>query len=359
MKVEVNEDGRVVQRIEARQAKVKGVIIEIEGNKVTIESERGREVTVTATDLTRIKLEDDFPGTLADLQVGAEVQVKYDPDSLVAFKFDAEEEEAEIEGVIVEVDGDEVTIETERGRRLTLAVGDRIRIELEDDIPGARADLQVGAEVEAKFDPFTRTAYKIEVDDEAEDEVKQSAQDFAADCNDDGTVSVDRDLEIKGGSGTITSTCVVTIAEGKKLKIVEAILQSGSGSLNMQGGKKTELNIDESTIDLGTGELRFTSEDDSVLVVQESTLRGDPVDLGAAQASPEDRGQLQVSDSVITSTTSNVVLRASEDSGKGQAQVSGSDLNAGGDISIATGEDGQTEVSANTLTAGGSITITA
>ena len=82
VKVEVNEDGRVVQRIEARQAKVKGVIIEIEGNKVTIESERGREVTVTATDLTRIKLEDDFPGTLADLQVGAEVQVKYDPDSL-------------------------------------------------------------------------------------------------------------------------------------------------------------------------------------------------------------------------------------------------------------------------------------
>ena len=154
---------------------------------------------------------------------------------------------------------------------------------MEDDIPGARADLQVGAEVEAKFDPFTRTTYKIEVDDEAEDEVKQSAQDFAADCNDDGTVSVDRDLEIKGGSGTITSTCVVTIAEGKKLKIVEAILQSGSGSLNIQGGKKTELNIDESTIDLGTGELRFTSEDDSVLVVQESTLRGDPVDLGAAQ----------------------------------------------------------------------------
>ena len=86
VKVEVNEDGRVVQRIEARQAKVKGVIIEIEGNKVTIESERGREVT--ATDLTRIKLEDDFPGTLADLQVGAEVQVKYDPDTLVVSRDD-------------------------------------------------------------------------------------------------------------------------------------------------------------------------------------------------------------------------------------------------------------------------------
>ena len=166
VEVEVDEERRVAHRIKARQAKVEGVIVDIEGDEVTLESDRGRRVTVRVTDRTRIKLDDDFPGTLADLQVGAEVEVKFDPDSGVAFKIDAEEEEAEIEGVVVEVSGDEVTIETERGRKLTLVVGDRTRIELEDDFPGTIADLQVGAEVEVKFDPFTRTAFKIEVKEE-------------------------------------------------------------------------------------------------------------------------------------------------------------------------------------------------
>ena len=131
--------------------------------------ERGRRVTVRVAGNTIIKLEDNLVGTLPDLQVGAEVEVKFDPDSKIAFKINAEEEEAEIEGVVVEVSGDEVTIETERGRKLTLVVGDRTRIELEEDFPGTLSDLQVGTKVEAKFDPFTRTAFKIEVE---EDEVE-------------------------------------------------------------------------------------------------------------------------------------------------------------------------------------------
>ena len=46
---------------------MEGVIVEIEGDEVTLESETGRRVTVRVTDRTRIKLEEDFPGTLADL----------------------------------------------------------------------------------------------------------------------------------------------------------------------------------------------------------------------------------------------------------------------------------------------------
>lgn len=165
VEVEVNDDGQVAQHIKARLAKVEGVIVGIEGNEVTVESERGRRVTVLVTDRTRIELEEDFPGTLADLRVGAEVEVKFDPESRVAFKVDTEEEEAEIEGIIVQIDGNEVTIETERGHRRTLIVGDQTRIELEDDFPGIMADLQVGIEVEANFDPFTRLAFKIEVEE--------------------------------------------------------------------------------------------------------------------------------------------------------------------------------------------------
>jgi ribosome maturation factor RimP len=170
VELEVTDEGQVVQRIEARQAKVEGFIVGIEGDKVTVESERGRSLTVTVTSQTRIRLEDDFPGTLANLVVGQEVKIKYDPTSLVALRVDSEEEEAEIEGVVVEVGDNQVTIETDRGRRLTLIVGSRTRIELDDDLPGTFADLQVGQAVEAKFDPYTRTAFKIEVHEDQEDD---------------------------------------------------------------------------------------------------------------------------------------------------------------------------------------------
>ncbi len=169
VEVEVDDDGQVAVRIKARQTKLQGRIVEIAGNEVTIESPLGRKATVLVTENTRIELEDDFPGSLPDLRVGSEVEVKFDPESRVAFKIDSDEEEAEIDGVVLEIAGSEVTVETERGRKLTLIVGDRTRFELEDDIPGTLADLQVGATIEAKFDPFTRDAFKIEVEEEHEE----------------------------------------------------------------------------------------------------------------------------------------------------------------------------------------------
>ena len=174
LEVEVDEDGQIALRIDARQAKIEGTITEIDGNKVTVETERGLRRTITVTEDTRIELDEDFPGTLADLQLGMEVKVKFDPDSLVAFRFDTEEEEekAEVEGTIVVIAGSEVTIETERGRRLTVTVGDGTRIELEEDLPGTLENLLVGIEVEVKFDPFTRSAFKIEVEEVEEEELE-------------------------------------------------------------------------------------------------------------------------------------------------------------------------------------------
>lgn len=172
IEVEVDDDGLVAQRIKARQAKLQGRIAEIAGNEVTIESPLGRTATVLVTVNTRIELDDDFPGTLADLRVGSEVEVKFDPESRVAFKIDSEEEEAEIEGAVIEISGNEITVENERGRRLTLIVGERTRVELEDDFPGTLSDIQVGAEIEAKFDPFTRDALKIEVEEEDGEEIE-------------------------------------------------------------------------------------------------------------------------------------------------------------------------------------------
>ena len=173
IEVEVDDDGLVAHHIKARQAKLHGRIVEIAGNEVTIESSVGSKATVLVTEITRIELDDDFPGTLLDLRVGSEVEVKFDPESRVAFKIDSEEEEAEIEGVVVEINGTEVTIETERGRRLTLIVEERTRIEFDDDFPGTLGDLQVGVEIEAEFDSLTRVAFKIEVEeDNGEEEIE-------------------------------------------------------------------------------------------------------------------------------------------------------------------------------------------
>ena len=163
LEAEVDENNQVLGNIKARQAKIEGTIKEITGDELTVETLSGLTRTVRVTDSTRIELDEDFPGILADLEVGQQVEVKFDPESQVAFKIDTEEEEAEIEGTIAEIDSDTIAVETERGRRLTLSIGDRTRIELEDDLPGTFADLQIGARVEAKFDPYTRTAFKIEV----------------------------------------------------------------------------------------------------------------------------------------------------------------------------------------------------
>ena len=61
-------------------------------------------------------------------------------------------------------------METESGRTRTLTIADHTRIELKDDFPGTKADLQVGTKVKAKFDPTTGSAFKIEVEDGKEDE---------------------------------------------------------------------------------------------------------------------------------------------------------------------------------------------
>ena len=166
VEVELDADGKGVRGIVARLAQAKGTLVAIEGNEVTVESSRGHQATVFVTEQTRIRLEDDFPGQLADLTLGSEVKIKFDPVTRVAFKIDTEDEEAKIEGSIVKAVADAVTVETKRGRRLTLAIGDRTRIELGDDFRGTYADLRVGDQVEVKFDPFTRTAYEIEVEDQ-------------------------------------------------------------------------------------------------------------------------------------------------------------------------------------------------
>lgn len=166
VQVDLDEKKQVVREIKARLTEVEGRIAAMEGNKVTIETEPGRKVAVTVTDRTRIELDDGVPGRLADLRVGMEAEVRYDPETAAAFQIETEEEEVEVEGAIVEIKGKEVTIETEKGRRITVVVEDRTRIKLDDRVPGKLSDLTKGQEIEVTLDPFSRQAFEIEVEGE-------------------------------------------------------------------------------------------------------------------------------------------------------------------------------------------------
>ncbi|MCH7554191.1 MAG: hypothetical protein IIC82_09380 [Chloroflexi bacterium] len=173
VELDVDDDEREVHEVKAHVAKVEGRIEAVGDSSIAIRTEHGRLVELEVTDGTRIKLEDDLPGTLADLVPGTEVEVKFDPETLVAFKIDAEHEDAEIEGVLVEVSGDSITVRTEYGRRLTLSIDDATRIELDDDdVPGTLIDLAVAKQVEVKFDPFELRAFKIEIEDYKDAEIE-------------------------------------------------------------------------------------------------------------------------------------------------------------------------------------------
>ncbi|MEE8443337.1 MAG: DUF5666 domain-containing protein, partial [Dehalococcoidia bacterium] len=264
---------------------------------------------------------------------------------LVAAGCTASEREL-LEGILGNVDtvNGEITIVTKDGRTVTVTIA-----------TDTAADLQTG------------DALTVELDDEGQviklqELGKQTASQFAGDCNDDGKVSVeDANLKVKGGIGTIETACVVSVADGKRLRFDEAVLRSNGGSLTIQSGAGTRLGIDESTIQMGSGAFRFVSGNDGEVEVKESTLTGNPIDLGLARMLPESRCELEeyeqrvrVRDSILTSAGAIRITSGLNC----KTEIRSSTLTSGGDIEIAAGDGGETRVSESELSAGGAVSIT-
>lgn len=72
---------------------------------------------------------------------------------------------ADIKGVIAEIEGDGIIVETETGRKRTLTITESTSIELEDYVSGSLPDLQEGTEVKVKFRPITVVALRLDVED--------------------------------------------------------------------------------------------------------------------------------------------------------------------------------------------------
>ena len=132
------------------EAEIEGVVVSIEEYAVTIETERGRRLTLAVSAGTIVEL--------ADLQVGIEIKVEFDPFTRRAFKIEVEEAdeedsagEEEIRGVIVSIEEGVVTVETEERLTNSFTVTGDTLIKLDDGVIGTLADLQVGLEIKVRF----------------------------------------------------------------------------------------------------------------------------------------------------------------------------------------------------------------
>ncbi len=149
--------------------------IDATAGSLTFQTESGASVTVTVTADTKLE-RNNAPAQLTDFAVGDRVEVKYDPNTFVASKIEANNEAnddnddnddnnqlAEIKGAISALGTNTVTITRRDGTSVTVTVTSNTRIE-RNDAPATFADLRVGDQAEAKFDPNTLEAFKLEAE---------------------------------------------------------------------------------------------------------------------------------------------------------------------------------------------------
>jgi hypothetical protein len=166
--IKEDENGEV-QEINGNFAEVDGIIEDLGTDSVVITWEDDGEVDITLeiTPETVIRIEDGGAVNFTDLQVGQQVEAKYDVTSLKALKIEIEddENEGEIEGIITAIDTDNhmVTITTQDDGDIVDRVTSDTRIKIEGGT-AVFAALELGLRVQAEYDESSMDALKIEVD---------------------------------------------------------------------------------------------------------------------------------------------------------------------------------------------------
>lgn len=192
----------VVQEVIGSFAKVDGIINGLGTDSVSINTEKGANITLEVTPETVIRIEDDGAvddvddgavddvdegdvedvgdgdiedrgaGNFTDLQVGQQVEAKYDVTSLEALTITIDNyAENDIEGTITAIDPDNhmVTIATEEKGDIVLRVTSDTILRIEDKGTATFGDLELGLRVQAEYDVSSKDALKIKVDDGGEE----------------------------------------------------------------------------------------------------------------------------------------------------------------------------------------------
>ncbi len=156
----------------AELAEVKGTVAAVDpsAGSLTVTPNNGAPQITVSVDANTSICKNDLPITLADIQVGDCVEVKFDANTLVAAKIEVKacvpppQALAQVEGKVTAVDltASTVTIAPRRGAPVTLTVDSATVIKRGRQIL-TLADIVVGDRVEAKYDRTTLVAVKIEV----------------------------------------------------------------------------------------------------------------------------------------------------------------------------------------------------
>lgn len=157
-------------------AKIEGTVAAVDVGAQTIAitpSGGGADVTLQVTTETEIQVNDEN-GTLADIAVGVAIRAEFNPATLKAFELkvgseddgdgDHEGEEAEITGTVSAVDTTNATVRIAptEGDPVTLNITEQTEIKVNGE-DATLADVTVGENVKAHYDPGTLEARELEV----------------------------------------------------------------------------------------------------------------------------------------------------------------------------------------------------
>jgi hypothetical protein len=193
-----------------------------------------------------------------------------------------------------------------------------------------------------------------------------TAAELAADCNDDGQVTITGSQHYRGGSGSLTGGCSLVLAPGATLVLDRVELRGDSYLVAISSPRDTTIRVVDSDIEVA-GALELTAgccagdplvpEQDGTVTVHRSRLQGDSVQLMASFDWPYGRIQVHRSELVATGSL-GIQVRASDLGGtNGRVRVTRSTLSSAGDVLVRTGTRGRTTASRSTFTASGSVTV--
>jgi hypothetical protein len=133
---------------------------------IDIASEHGGSIVQLKVDAATVITREHLPAALADLQFGDKIEARYNSSTMLASSLKAESDldHDEFEGIITAFDATAgtITITPEEGGADVTITTDAATVFMFDDSPGSFADMQVGMEIEAKFDAVTLLATYVE-----------------------------------------------------------------------------------------------------------------------------------------------------------------------------------------------------
>jgi len=286
-----------VQEVIGSFAKVDGIISGLGTDSVSINTEKGANITLEVTPETVIRIESDGAVddvddgavedvdegdvedvddddvedvddddvedggavNFTDLQVGQQVEAKYDVTSLEALTITVDDyAENDIEGTITAIDPDNhmVTIATEEKGDIVLRVTSDTILRIEDKGTATFGDLELGLRVQAEYDVSSKDALRIEVDDGAIDDVDNE------DLNDGDADMEEEELKVEG--------LVIAYDEGVSIE-VDGQLFNINEDTDLEGAPVVSTSIVE---------VKYVVQDDDSFLAVEIAVQNDEDQFG-------------------------------------------------------------------------------